>query len=84
MVSRSGNSSGSPLLGAIFLLSVFGPMVLLALLWGAAAGVGEAGAMRDAFMNAMIWVLMVSGAVLVVEEFVLIAVTSLGGRRSGA
>lgn len=80
-MAKSDNLRGSTGLGAVFLLSVFGPMFVLAILWALAAGVGQSGATRDAFMNAMIWVLMVSGVVLVIEEVLLIAATSL--RRSG-
>jgi len=75
MASR-GYEHGTTALGAIFLISVFGPMIVLAVLWGLAAGVGQSGAVRDALMNAMIWVLLVSGAVLVVEEILLVAATS--------
>lgn len=80
-MAKNDNQRGSTGLGALFLLSVFGPMAVLAILWALASGVGQAGAMRDAFMDAMVWVLMASGAVLVVEEVVLVAATSFG--RSG-
>lgn len=70
-----GNQRGSAQLGAIFLLSVLGPMAVLAVLWALAAGVGQPGSARDAFMDLMVWVLMISGVVLIVEEAVLIAAT---------
>lgn len=79
-MTTGGYSRGSTALGAIFLFSVFGPMAILAVLWALAAGVGQGGAIRDTFMNLMIWVLLPSGAVLIVEEVVLIAATALGKR----
>lgn len=74
-MANDGNGQGSTPLGAMFLISVFGPMALLALLWALAAGVGAPGAARDFFMDLMIWVLLGAGAVLLVEEAALIALT---------
>lgn len=79
-MAKHGSQRGSTGLGVLFLLSVFAPMLVLAILWALAAGVGQAGATRDAFMDVMVWVLMASGVVLVIEEVVLVAATSL--RRS--
>ena len=79
-MTKDGYGRGSTTLGAIFLLSVFGPMAVLAILWALAAGVGQPGAMRDMFSNMMIWVLLPAGAVLFIEEVVLIAATTFRRR----
>ena len=81
-MARSGYHRGSTGLGALFLISVFGPMALLAVLWALAAGVGNPGPMRDLFMNLMIWVLLVAGVVLVVEEAALLALTWVRRRKA--
>lgn len=71
-MDKGGYDRGSTPLGALFLISVFGPMAVLAILWALVAGVGNPGATRDFLMDLMVWVLLVAGAVLLVEETVLI------------
>lgn len=74
---------GSSLLGAVFLISVFGPMIAMALLWGLTAAVGggsaESASIREGLMTGMIWVLLLAGAAILVEA--ILAVVALAGRR---
>ncbi|MBX7248615.1 MAG: hypothetical protein K1X35_06120 [Caulobacteraceae bacterium] len=76
-----GYEHGSAPLGVLFLVSVFGPMALLAAIWALAAGVGQNGPVRDLAGEAMVWVLLVSGVVLTIEEAVLFFATLLGRSR---
>lgn len=72
-------------MGTIFIASVFGPMALLAVLWICAAGigvaVGEASAARDFIGSLMVWVLLGSGVVLIIEEATLAITATFGHRR---
>ena len=78
---------GSALLGWMMLISVFGPMLALAILWGVAAASGAAGVsnptgaspFRDAIMSAMVWVLMLSGVVMAVEGLLILIFRGLRG-----
>ena len=75
---------GSAPLGWMFLASVFGPMVLLAVAWAVVGALGSsAGDVHDArtaVMDVMVMVLLVAGGVLFCETLVLV-VTSLARRR---
>jgi len=68
---RLQRQRGSGTLGALFLLSIFGPMIALAILWGVAAAVGSGGGdglgARDAIFTAMVWVGLVSAAAITAE-----------------
>jgi hypothetical protein len=63
------------MLGWMMLISVFGPMLILTVLWGVAAASGAAGVsnptgaspFRDSIMDAMVWVLMLSGVGMTIE-----------------
>ena len=75
---------GSAPLGGIFLASVFGPMVLLAVAWtvvGAlGSGVGDVHDPRATVMDIMVMVLLVSGGVLFCKTLAL-ALARLARRR---
>ncbi|MBX7249111.1 MAG: hypothetical protein K1X35_08740 [Caulobacteraceae bacterium] len=79
MASVSGKR-GSSVLGWMMLISVFGPMLALAILWGIAAASGAGGngnptgasPFRDAIMNLMVWVLMISGIAVAIEGLVIL------------
>jgi len=74
---------GSSLAGALFLVSIFGPMIAVAILWSIAAAAGgnspDSVGIREGLMTGMIWVLLISGAVIVVEA--VLAVLFSGFRR---
>ncbi len=78
---------GSALLGWMMIISVFGPMLTLAILWGVAAASGAAGVsnptgaspFRDAIMSAMVWVLMLSGIVMTIEGVLILVFRGLRG-----
>ncbi len=75
---------GSAPLGWMFLASVFGPMVLLAVAWAVVGALGSsAGDVHDArtaVMDVMVMVLLVAGGVLFCETLVLVF-ASLARRR---
>ena len=79
MASR-GYEDGSVGLGAVFLASVFGPMAILAALWALAAGAGATGPTRDFAGQAMVWVLLVAGLIITVEEAILIGMSAFKRR----
>lgn len=70
---------GSAPLGWIFLASVFGPMVLLAIAWTVVGALGSsAGDVHDAratVMDIMVMVLLVAGGVLFCETLALVVAT---------
>ena len=72
---------GSTWLGTVFLASVFGPMAALAVLWALAAGVSVEGPVRQQAETLMLWVLLVAGPILVIEEFCLILARSMFRRK---
>jgi len=71
---------GSALLGWMMLITVFGPMLALAVLWGIAAASGASGVsnptgaspFRDTILNAMVWVLMLSGIGVTIEGAIIL------------
>lgn len=68
---RDSEKRGSATLGWLVLGAVFGPMLALGVLWiivGVSGGPGATGqsSTREAAMELMIWVLLVSGAAQVV------------------
>ncbi len=80
-MAKTNERRGSAMLGSMMLISVFGPMLILTVLWGIAAASGAAGVnssagsspFRDSIMDLMVWVLILSGIGVTVEA-VLIAV----------
>lgn len=85
---RDNQRRGSAALGWMALVSVFGPMLVLLGLWIVVAVSGGAGAegqssTRDAAMTMMIWVLMISGAVLLGEGLLLFLLAPLRRRFFG-
>lgn len=89
----AGNTErrGSSTLGWMMLISVFGPMLILTVLWGVAAASGAAGVssstgaspFRDSIMDMMVWVLMLSGIGLTVEGALILLFRALKRGLSG-
>ncbi len=83
--TRTSDLRGSAVLGWIFIISVFGPMLVLTALWAIAAGVGagsgEFGSTHDRIMDLMVWALLFSGVVLTAEAAFGVAARSLRGSR---
>jgi len=79
-MAKVAHDRGSNRMGAFVIASVFGPMLLLALLWAGAVGVGESGSTRDAFGSVMVLVLLASGLLLIIEEVVLTIMLAFGRR----
>ena len=81
IMAKTNERRGSAMLGSMMLISVFGPMLILTVLWGIAAASGASGVnssagpspFRDAVMDLMIWVLSLSGIGMTVQA-VLIAI----------
>lgn len=77
---------GSALLGWMMLISVFGPMLTLTVLWAVAAASGAAGVsnptgaspFRDTIMNLMVWVLMLSGIAITIEGILILFFRTTG------
>ena len=85
---RANERRGSAALGWLVLGSVFGPMLVLLALWivvAVSAGPSASGqsSTREAAMAMMIWVLMASGALLVVEGVLLLVLAPLRRRFFG-
>jgi hypothetical protein len=89
-MAKASERRGSALLGWMMLISVFGPMLTLGVLWGIAAASGAAGVsnptgaspFRDAIMDAMVWVLMLSGVGMAIEGALLLIFRMLRGGAS--
>ncbi|HYD05728.1 MAG TPA: hypothetical protein VEC60_08380 [Reyranella sp.] len=85
---RGSERRGSATLGWLVLGSVFGPMLALLALWivvavsGGPSATGQSST-REWAMTAMIWVLMLSGALLTVEGVLLFLLTPLRRRFFG-
>ena len=79
-MARNSERRGSNWLGIVFMVSVFGPMILLAILWAIAAGVAENGTVRDQAGLLMVWVLLGAGIVVIIEEAVLFVSQLLPGK----
>ena len=83
-MSSIGGKRGSAPLGWIFLVSVFGPMALLAVAWAVVGALGSSSGevhdTRAAVMDVMVMVLLVAGGVLFCETLVLF-VARLARRR---
>ena len=81
---------GSALLGWMMVISVFGPMLVLTVLWGVAAASGASGVsnptgaspFRDSIMDMMVWVLMISGAGMAIEGALILFFRVLRGGQS--
>ena len=85
---RDNERRGSAALGWLVLGSVFGPMLALLALWivvavsGGPSATGQSST-REAAMSVMIWVLMISGAVLTAEGVLLFLLAPLRRRFFG-
>jgi hypothetical protein len=79
-MAKVNERRGSAALGWMMLISVFGPMIALAVLWGIAAASGASGntnptgasPFRDSIMDMMVWVLMLSGLAITIEGLVIL------------
>lgn len=85
MTDPTGPQRGSAAIGWIFMASVFGPMLLVALLWMMSAGLGVDGgdvrSARDRVGDLMVMALMASGLLLALEGAVAGLLALLRGQR---
>jgi hypothetical protein len=85
-MAKPNERRGSSLLGWMMLISVFGPMLALTVLWAIVAASGAGGVsnptgaspFRDQMMNLMVWVLMLSGIGVTVEGAVILFFRATG------
>lgn len=79
-MAKPNERRGSAALGWMMLISVFGPMLTLAILWAVAAASGASGVnnpsgaspFRDTIMDLMVWVLMLSGVGITIEAVLIL------------
>jgi hypothetical protein len=84
-MAREIERRGSATIGWMILASLFGPMLALGVLWtiaaafGATSDVSPTGAspFRDSIMNLMVWVLMISGAGMLLEGVLIFILSGL-------